>query len=186
MSFIDLDRNIAFVHVPKTSGVVENHWRLYEGRVLYCAAHDSADFLRQRFPELWGPCCKVGFVRNPFAWWVSVFFWYDFRQYRSFRDFILRRNEWFHKTFPVDGQWRYLCDPEQRLLVDRLCHTETLQTDFDWICDRAVAPEIKQLLPFKDKRRDYRSFYDDELREIVAEMSAVDLRLFNYRFEDLP
>lgn len=183
MSFIDLDRRISFVHVPKTSAVVEILWRLHEGHVLYCAAHDSAEYLRDRFPGLWNPTVKVGFVRNPWAWWVSAYHWYAFpARYGTFREFLLRRDEWFRKTFPFEGQWRTLCDPDGTLLVDRVGRTETLQEDFDWICDRARAPEIKRTLPTKGPPRNHLDFYDDELRAIVAEMSARDIGMFGYTF----
>jgi len=73
MSFIDLDRGLSFIHNAKTSAVIETVWKTVEGRVLYCAAHDSAMFLKERFPALWDPTVKIGFVRNPYARWVSFY-----------------------------------------------------------------------------------------------------------------
>jgi hypothetical protein len=37
-------------------------------------------------------------------------------------------------------------------------------------------------LPTKEARRNHLEFYDDELRGIVAEMSARDIEMFGYGF----
>jgi hypothetical protein len=194
MSFIDLDRKLAFVRVAKTSSVVESYWRAREGRVLYCAAHDSASYLSQRFPALWNPCVKVGFVRNPWALMLSFYHWYGFDGgdhaymraekngpfYDTFADFMLHHDEWF-PFLPTVSQWPMLCDGGGTLLIDRVCRTENLQSEFDWICDRAQMP--RDTLPVKQSRSIYSDYYNDETRAIVARLTERDIGMFGYTFQ---
>jgi len=204
LSFIDIARKFAFIHVSKTSSVIEWTWRaacgvriavdesrLFRGGLWLGGAHDCARDTRRLQPELWAQSFKVGFVRNPWAWWVSAYFWYnpprhtgfDFlARYPTFREFLLRWKEWRLK-FPWDGYTGFLCDDDGKIMVDYVGRSERLQQDFDMICDRVGFP--KTTLPRKTDRRNYREFYDgDDLKRIVYHLSGRDIDLFGYTFDD--
>lgn len=195
MSFIDLDRNLAFIHNPKTSAIVEITWRHESAHILVCAAHDSAAELRRRFPVYWNPARKVCFVRNPFARWVSFYHWYGFDGgdhgymqgggngpfYANFREWLLNREVWLPHLATAQ-QWPMLCDEGQRIIVDHVARCEQLQEEFNLMCGWSGFPV--QTLPAKPARRNYLDFYDDEMRAIVERISAIDLRLFGYKFGD--
>jgi len=100
--------------------------------------------------------------------------------YSTFREFLLKRHEWL-PWLPTRDQWPMLCDDNGNILVDRVCRTEHLQEEFDWICERVNFP--KQTLPSKPERRRYQDYYDDESRAIVADLAKVDITLFKYTCE---
>jgi len=183
MSWIDLDRNLAFVHVAKTSGAIWTHWLWNECHLLRCAAHDSAEYIRDRFPQYWNPAFKVAFVRNPWAWWVSAYYWFDFKhQYPTFDAMMLDHERWFMRNFPFEGQWRTICDGKQNLLVDFVGRTERLQEDFDLICDKISYTRFT--LPKRETRRIYSHFYTPTTREIVAKISRIDIEKFGFTYQD--
>jgi len=69
------------------------------------------------------------------------------------------------------------------LVVDDLIRFESLQEDFDRICDRIGRP--KQILPHlnaSDRSRGYRDYYDDETRGLAEAMFGEDLEVFGYTF----
>jgi hypothetical protein len=204
MSFIDMERNFAFVHVSKTSSVIEWCWRdkcgvktefgesrLFRKNLWIGGAHDSADFMSSEVPYYWNLSFRVGFVRNPWAWWLSAYYWYneprhsgfDFeKRFPTFREFILRWQDWRYK-FPWGGYNELLCDRNQRILVDYVGHSERLQQDFDLICEKTGFP--KTVLAAKPERRHYRDYYDAETKRVVAEhLSPLDIEIFGLTFED--
>lgn len=203
MSFFDIDRKFGFVHISKTGSIIEWTWRnycgvttkmgesrLFRGGLWIGGAHDDARIMRDLQPFLWGQSYNVGFVRNPWAWWLSAYFWYneprhtgfDFvKRFPTFREFILRWQEW-RDGFPWQGYHGFLCDDFGNIIVSHVARTENMQQEFDAICDRTGFPKTE--LPTKTDRRDYREFYDNETKFIVAEfLSRKDLELFPYKFD---
>lgn len=164
---------------------------MFRGGLWIGGAHDDAKAMRDLVPEIWQPSFKVGFVRNPWAWWYSAYYWYneprhkgfDFTtRFPTFRDFIMRWPVW-RNQFPWSGYHGFLCDEHGSLLVDYVGRSERLQQDFDLICERTGFPQSK--LACKPKRDDYRPHYDDAMKEIVAvHLSRRDLELFPYIFDE--
>ena len=163
--------------------------------------HDDAPTIRASLPpETWAGYFKFSITRNPWDRALSYFFW-DKRQdaslappkrfvhslgvpyddltpvKRQFAEFIKSRTLQNNDRFYVDGE---------RLCVDFVIRYEQLDDDAREVCARIGLPgvEIPRLKAGirKDKRH-YTEYYDDDTRDIVAELHRNDLQLFNYRFE---
>ena len=119
------------------------------------------------------------FVRNPWARMVSGYFFsravrkrrahqIDFR---GFCHFQLQRYQY--------NNCRWHTQPIPYSFVGRM---ETLQADFDRLCDRLGL--ARAALPHYNAscHGDYRQYYDDETRALVARKYARDIELFGYEF----
>jgi len=152
---------------------------------------------REMLPqELFDSLFKFIFVRNPWDLQVSSF--HHIRRERphlmshidTFEQFIRwkldpQRPYQYHVDTSIELQSDYAIDLHGQLLVDFLGRYETLHDDFAAACRRiGIAPPA---LPHKrqatDREKDYRSYYSDELAELVASHFEPDIRLFGYAFD---
>ena len=138
---------------------------------------------------------KFTVVRNPWDLQVSSF--HHIRRekpevlegVKTFEDFLKRK---FDPDRPYDymldisaeRQHEYIENLRGQVIVDCIGRYETLQADFDTICDRIGIGRIA--LPHLRKatdRKDYRSYYTDELVDLVAQHYSRDLEVLDYTFE---
>lgn len=133
---------------------------------------------------------KFAFVRNPWDWQVSL---YHFmlketghhqhalaRSFGSFDAYLRWRVE-----SDLHLQEAFVTDAEGRLIVDHVGHMETLAADFAHICARVGIPPISVPHVNRSRHRDYRSYYSDASRELVAQAFKADIERFGYTFDGL-
>ena len=157
----------------------------------HCKAITAQEMLPREFYD---SLFKFAFVRNP--WDLQVSSYHHIRRERpqllqaneSFEDFLRRKLDperpWqYHLDTSIESQSHYIIDLQGRQIVDFIGRYETLQEDFDHICDRIGVTPIT--LPHRRKasdRADYRGYYDDSTRRLVAEHFAPDIERLGYEF----
>jgi hypothetical protein len=79
-------------------------------------------------------------------------------------------------------QSEFFCDAEGRVLVDHIGRLESIREDFQTICEQIG---IEANLPHKNasSHRDYRTYYSDDTRELVADHFQEDIERFGYCFD---
>ena len=139
---------------------------------------------------------KFVFVRNP--WDLQVSSWHHLRRERphltnahaTFEDFIRykldpERPYQYHLDTSIDLQSNYVVDLHRNTIVDYIGRFETLEQDFNTLCDKLGI--TKKILPKKrqagDRKKDYRSYYTTATTELVGNFFKEDTTRFNYRFE---
>jgi hypothetical protein len=149
---------------------------------------------------------KFSFVRNPFTRILSEYRYRNYFSHRSFKDFVLNKLPkpgWDDKYRHVMPQYDMLYDRDGRLLVDFVGRFESLQQDFDQVCERlgitdSTLPHMNKSdkksrdlkrkvrnLVYMNGENDYRGladFYDDETRAAVANYYRADIEAFDYEF----
>lgn len=151
---------------------------------------------------------KFSFVRNPWSRLVSEYRYRNFLSHKSFKDFVMKklpkpgRDDKYRHVMP---QSEMLFDDNGRMLVDFVGKFETLQQDFDKVCEQlgfadSRLPHInssdKKSRELRRKARNilhrnkesglrtYTDFYDEETREYVSTLYQADITNFNYNFND--
>jgi hypothetical protein len=130
------------------------------------------------------PTCKnyfaFTFVRNPWDRFVSCWF---FKKYNArhtipknlpLKEFLLNILATDQKT-----QHSYIRGFTNNSFVGRF---ESLQEDFNMVCDKIGIPQQKLPHTNKTNHKHYAEYYDDETRKIVAEKYARDIEYFGYKF----
>ncbi len=138
---------------------------------------------------------KFAFVRNPWDLQVSSF--HHIKRERpqhmngitDFKEFMRwkldpERPYQYHIDTSLSLQSDYLVDLHGKMLVDFIGHYESLDEDFATVCDKIG---VKIALPHKrqatDRKKDYRSYYDDATTELVANYFQKDIERLGYVFD---
>lgn len=140
---------------------------------------------------------KFAFVRNP--WDLQVSSYHHLKRERpqllvgreSFDAFTRwkldqERPYQYHLDTSIALQTDYLVDLRGKLLTDFIGRYERLQDDWLTICARIgiAPPALPHKREARDRKRDYRSYYDDDTAQLVADHFHRDIELLNYRFDD--
>ena len=132
---------------------------------------------------------KFTFVRNP---WARAFSWYK----------NVMRDELHQKSYNVDDQISlnaflklhtgklalrtqtyWIKDFRGAIPLDFIGHFETLNNDFQEICDAMNIPRISLPHDIKGSGEDYREHYDEDSIKIIEEVYKEEIEMFEYKFE---
>ena len=137
--------------------------------------------------EQWGSYYKFGFVRNPFDRFVSICAFLN-RENPNFKDNSLTwmkmatQRPVFRQRILVRPQFEQLINEQGELAMDFLGRYENLQESLDTILGKLNLEPIQLQVRNRSDHAAYQSYYDDELREWVANFYKEDLDCFGYDF----
>jgi chondroitin 4-sulfotransferase 11 len=187
-----------FVHIQKTGGAsIEELLRGNDPDIqdnsLQGRRHISAGELRTLVPpEIWNSYFKFAFVRNP---WDRLVSWYHmcvqtptanpFARYvkdnaPTFDDFLTKTTTGMGER-TTRNQLDYVTNERGEVIVDFVGRYEQLGDEFARVRERlglgAELPHVN-----RSTHDNYRNYYTDEMRDIVAQRFAKDIRHFGYAF----
>ena len=147
-------------------------------------------------PEIFDNLFKFSVVRNPWDMQVSSFHHLHKEHPEAvvglseFKDFVRykmdpARPSNMHLDVSGTAQMDFLCDLHGNVLIDDFVRFEHLQDDYVRVAKK-IGLKHPPDLPHKRKgkrKADYREYYDDESRAIVADRYKADIEHFKYEFE---
>jgi len=189
--------NSIFIHVPRVAGTSIS--RAIYGRTL---GHFCAEEIQRRLPGPFERLFVFGFVRNP---WDRVLSAYRFAksggtehmrvfrpdQYRipEFDNFERFLFEWLAiqnvncLDFVFQEQRRFICDSENRILVDHLGKIEMIDRNIQFIEGRLHRTiPLKKLNYTSDGMGYIKHYRNQDMIELVRTIYGKDIELFDYRF----
>ncbi|MGN6555677.1 MAG: sulfotransferase family 2 domain-containing protein [Verrucomicrobiota bacterium] len=186
-----------FIHIPKCAGT-----SLRQSLALNAGGHRTIMGYRTMLPRtVFESCFKFTFVRNPWDRLASAFFFLknenmesnhkwarkhlaDFDTFENFvRRWVTRETVWLNSHFLP--QFHFVTLEDTRPAVDFIGYYENLADDFSFICERLkVRVNLREENQNPRRSRDFREYYDDETRQIVADAYAEDIKLFGYTFDN--
>jgi len=155
--------------------------------------HATVQQTQQELPQEFAQYFKFAFVRNPWDWQVSMYHFLmketenpryatinALGNFRNYLEWVIREDKPFPKG-ATKFQKDMLVDNQGRIAVDEIGRFENLSEDFQRISARMG---INAVLARRNSspHTDYRDYYDDYCKKLVATNFAEDIELFGYTF----
>lgn len=186
-----------FVHIPKCAGSsIRRSIFGTEG-----GHRNLTSYQTMLPPQLFAECYKFTFVRNPWDRLASAFFFLKNKDLKSnqkwarknlspyedfttfVRQWVTRENIWTYSHFRP--QFQFICLEQNQPGIDYIGFYENLMPDFAAICEKIGKPNrLGEENRNPQRSKDYRQYYTDETRNIVAEAYAEDIALLGYSFDN--
>ena len=191
---ISLKHKFIFIHIPKCGGTTINETLGLVASTEHTKGTNGHGNMHYHEPLLKKGYFCFSFTRNPFKRVCSLYHFFNtdkcmrWSQNRkthelikklSFKEFVMKLSEFKYDQHFTE-QYKFLSHPIYK--VNFIGKVETMQQDFNIICDKLGIPQ--QQLPHKNKtkHKHYTEYYDDETRQIVAEKYTRDIEVFGYKF----
>jgi hypothetical protein len=179
-----------FIHINKTAGTSV-------GKAIGLPVKDhltARDIIARIGKEKWNTAFKFTVVRNP---WDKVVSHYEYRRKKnkteiasrniSFTDWVKmtygeEKNTFYYnnpRSFQPQVEW--LKDNDGKISIDFIGKFESINADFNQI-KNAIGLDAELPHLNASNRASYRSYYDDDTRDIVARWFQEDIKVFGYSF----
>lgn len=194
-----------FIHIPKCAGSsihralsvlhTQRSWRVEKPKY---HKHAKAAKVREVLGPAWNECFKFAFVRNPWDLMVSSYHWWltyaemfpalhrDIARIREMGSFSVFIRSEFGRSMLNEHRGgdltEWISDGDE-IIVDFVGRYENLNEDWSKVCRTLRLPLLTLGRENQVVRQDYRVFYDDESKELVAKRFARTIELFDYRFD---
>lgn len=205
---INTKLKFVFVHIPKAAGTSvmntlkpldgDNHrWLAKTKYETLAELHSNIKSRRSVLDKFTGRCPRAfftfGFVRNPWDRMASFYRFLTERRPRSeidtvsnFADFLTQARdgvEWIQTLYSMKSQLDYFTFEHNRMQLGFLGHYEYLEDDFNSITQTLRCPvQLPHFNQSSNSANDYRTSYDDDTIELVADLFAEEISFFGYEF----
>jgi hypothetical protein len=199
--------NLNFLHIPKTGGSSVHAWLIkHHGPKTQSWSFNKHPKLSV-FTEGYGPAFTFTVVRNPWDRFVSMYHWAQTVKRDNGRNLFNITNKKFleNNNFDADNMpsFEWVVDNMDSIVnaegatgliarnqsthwmdapVDYIVKFETINEDMKVVMDMVGVSGT--IIPHTNKtvRKDYREYYTDRTRDVIAKVFEADIERFKYQF----
>ena len=185
-------KSLIFIHINKTAGTSFSK-TLKRPRVYHFTLQDAISKLGADKVK---KCITFAVVRNPWDKVLSHYYWLIKEDKHNFKSkHFLPFNEWVKKTYGstiINKTWvkkpimyaqqiQWIIDFENEIAVNEILRFEDLATSIQDFKDKYdLTFDIPHLN--STKKKNYKSYYNEESKEIIQSYFADDIKRFGYKF----
>ena len=169
---------------------VKRSWKTGWSEKIAKPTHPGLKVVRRRFSKEWENYLKFCVVRNPWDQVVSAYHWEIHK--RHFKFIQPSFSKWFEINFQKKPyrcrKWLDMslyCRIDGQLAVDYVVKYENLLNDLSFVCNK-IGLDWDGWLPNEKgnfrPNKDYRGWYNDAMRQCVAEAYQQDIEEFGYEW----
>lgn len=210
MALYSENKNFIFFHLYKCGGMSLRHELNkpeYQSREVQ-DGHSLPIDMYSYFKELnklddYEKIFKFTFIRNPFDFMVSTYFYGKSYKNHFMHNDIINRNMDIEMFIPYYFEHRekdmkskprgsnkvvtfkdWLLDSEGNLLVDFIGKMENYDNDYKFICEKLGLPfnSVPLVNVNPNKEKDYRKYYNNKSIKMIENHFEWELNKFNYKF----
>lgn len=191
-----------FIHIPKTGGTtISNALKslpLKSSNIIpFMHKHAKAFEVKCILgKKIWEKYFTFAFVRNPWDLMVSSYHWwlqkaYQFKHLLDYANKVKDLGNFSNFIYSKYGQ-EMLNEQEgdiidwisdgNDIIVDFIGRFENLQEDWNKVCKEINVTSIDLSHMNKTERRDYREYYTNETKELIAQRFHKTIEHFGYEF----
>ena len=140
------------------------------------------------------------FVRNPWDRWLSLWYYIQrqakigkgkysvkckglLKKHSNFKEYVMNITAEKNKD-PMSAHncFKWISSDGEHVDIDYVGKMETMQEDFDTICDKIGIPRQTLLHKNATTHKHYTKYYDDEMIDTIAQKCEKDIEHFGYKF----
>lgn len=194
------DHRCIFVHIPKCAGISISRSLFGEN---FDATHRSLnEYLKILGPRKFKSYFKFTVVRNPYDRLVSAYCflkkggmneqdknWAE-KNLSPYDDFDTFVKKWVNQKniqtqIHFHPQSSFICLQKNQPGMDFIGYYENLEADFQHVCQKLnFNSTLLAMNRNSTKGKDFREYYTDETRAIVADVYADDIKVLGYDFDN--
>ena len=171
----------------KNAGASIEHFFKWKGENRHFSNREYIDHFGNEYNKYF----TFSTIRNPWDRMVSMYFFGKQKEKHFVRGFD-SFNKWIQYFLSGSlkekrhwSQFDWLKDHNNEINIDFICRFETLGKDWETLCEIAGIKYKK--LPFINKtigkKKNYRKYYNNRSKELVAQTYREDIETFGYTFE---
>jgi hypothetical protein len=189
---ISHDLKIIFIHVHRTAGTALTNILLQNLDTDFeiLTQHSNARSLGPAFLEKHSDYYSFGFTRNP---WERVLSWYALihlndqkslaEERKRFQEFIEMDSALDHKMqFFHYNSLDYFSNEKGELLTDQIFKYENLENEIGVLGKKLRFPLSEIPVINETGMKNYKEYYSDKSRSLIAQKCKKDIEYFNYEF----